>query len=337
MSYLMNKQNLAATARLLTCVNGNRIGEELPKHAFLSLFDSSKDALDALEKDGLVTHSSVSDGVKNCSLSDLKLFLQGKDINATGKKDALADRIISSFSEEELKNFARPGTCYVLTDLAKEILNEYKGIYTYTLDTMLTAMLQGDASRAISEWCKYKTLFDTPTKGILNSEIAFDQNIGNINSMCNTFLSHDYSDIQNSEEYRRMVAAVFAMRELIGDHKSRWWVTYLASKSDEVFRCDELVRTSREYNNGYPDKRVPDGWFVDVMEVYHQTIWRRNVSIRDISKFKSIGATLIERYYCGKIGCECPHKDAQTSIPIDDAIVFPLRYGCVGRYKFGGL
>jgi hypothetical protein len=154
--------------------------------------------------------------------------------------------------------------------------------------------------------------------------------------MCEAFLSHDYSDLQNSEGFRRMLAAVFCMRELLGEDKSKWWVPFLASKSSEEFRCDELVRTARECQNGREDSKAPGGYRFDAFEVYYLTVWRRWKYEEQHQKSRTAGATTIKEVFCRKDTCACPYKGA-GGVPIDGIPVPPYKYGCNAslRYDFG--
>lgn len=80
-------------------------------------------ALRSLEHRGFIAFGSVSDCVKGLTIQQLKELLATKSQPATGKKAELVARVVSVFSEEELRS-AGVQAKYVLTEVGQQELTE---------------------------------------------------------------------------------------------------------------------------------------------------------------------------------------------------------------------
>ena len=212
--------------------------------------------------------------------------------------------------------------------------NEKFGKYPISvLDEVFSLLVKGDSAGAVARWDTYKldSVSSAPS-GIKAIPLANEEKV----DMCDVFLSHDYSDLQNSIEYRRAVAAVFAMCELTGQlyRNNKWWIEFLALKSDEVFRCDELVRTAREYENGREDKRAEGGYRLDVAEIYYLTVWKKWKNTEQHKKMRGAGASTVS-LKCRKQSCSCQYKRL-TDSSVNDFVLPPYRYGCDAYLTYGG-
>ena len=112
-----------ALSHLLEYVDGQRVAEAyLPKHAYRRLFDSYEDAYGFLKDEAFIEHSDFSIGVANRTVSDCKAFLKTNGLSVSGNKPILVDRILSSFSADELLDFSNPGLIYQITPHAYAVL-----------------------------------------------------------------------------------------------------------------------------------------------------------------------------------------------------------------------
>lgn len=319
-------QKKTKTIFLLSKIQNSKVSYTLPDYWYKGLADSFEDLVSILINQGLLAYSDLQENLDNTTLPDLKKVLKDCGLSVSGKKTILIDRALNNIQHDTLWQFSLKNARYKLTLAGLNLLNDFQAQVDNMQDQLFNWIVEGNYEQAIMAYSNYQESVQLPDNG-LPIPINPIETIKKVSSW-------DYSDLDNSQEFKQIFIAAFALHELCGTR-----ITLTLDKyTQEKFSCPALINDIKKYKICYYE-----GDFVDpddAIKVYMQTKTMGN-AIDALTNLKNAGASTVQILSAmDDAMCSACKKNVNKKFPlseIEKIPKLPLHYGCRCCYVTGDL